>query len=200
MQLRFRLAVEDDAEALCAIYSYYVNNTAVSFEWVAPTAEEFRERIRRTLLSYPYIVAEVDGSVAGYIYAGRLGVRKAFDWSAEISVYIGEAYHRLGLGRRLYEKLEAILRLQRVVGAYAAIAVPRVEDDPYLTRRSEQFHEAMGYRTVATYHSCGYKFGRWYDKIDMEKELNAPGCPQADFVPFPKLPADIVSAILLAND
>ena len=70
-----RIATADDAAALLQIYAYYVKNTAVSYEYEVPSLAEFRNRVETTLQNYPYLVAEVDGKIAGYIYAARLGVR-----------------------------------------------------------------------------------------------------------------------------
>ncbi len=182
--INVRTATADDAPALLQIYAYYVKNTAVSYEYEVPSLAEFRNRVETTLKDYPYLVAEVDGKIAGYIYASRLGVRKAYDWAAETSVYISEEYHRMGIGRILYERMEAYLRRQNVTNVYAGAADPTVDDDPYLSRNSEHFHEAMGYRVVARYNACGNKFGRWYNLIKMEKVIAEHACPPKPFIPF----------------
>lgn len=184
--IRVRLATEDDAEALLSIYAHYVKNTAVSYEYAVPSTEEFRGRIRKTLANYPYLVAEVDGRIAGYIYAGRFGERKAYDWSAASSIYIGEEYHRLGIGRLLYGKLESILRRQNVTNVYAGVAEPMAEDE-YLTNNSRYFHEALGYRIVGRYTGCGNKFGRWYNLLWMEKIFDGRSDNPKPFIPFPEL-------------
>ena len=185
--ITIRLAGVEDAAALLDIYSYYVKNTAVSYEYEVPSLEEFTARVANTLKNYPYLIAEVDGTIAGYIYAGRLGVRKAYDWSAETSVYIHRDYHRMGIGRLLYEKLEDYLRRQNVTNVYAGAADPVDDNDPYLTRNSEHFHEALGYRVIARFNSCGNKFGRWYNLIKMEKVIGEHTCPPKPFIPFPEL-------------
>ena len=185
--IKLRIAREEDAEAILSIYAYYVKNTAVSFEYEVPSLEEFRGRIRNTLPQYPYLVAEEDGRIVGYVYAGRFHPRAAFQWAAEASIYIDEAHHGKGLGRLFYEKLEDILRRQNVTNVYAVVAVPMEEEDEYLNRNSERFHEAIGYQIVGRYHGCGNKFGRWYDLIDMEKFLTAHECPPKQFIPFSEL-------------
>ena len=65
-----RSASVNDAEALLNIYAYYVENTAITFEYDVPTLEEFTHRIENTLKKYPYLVAEKDGEILGYAYAG----------------------------------------------------------------------------------------------------------------------------------
>ena len=82
-QLRIRIATPEDAARLVAIYAPYVENTSITFEYIAPSAEEFADRIRHTLTRYPYLVAELDGEPAGYAYASAFKSRAAYDWSVE---------------------------------------------------------------------------------------------------------------------
>lgn len=185
-EIIIRVASEEDAEVLLNIYTYYVKNTAITFEHEVPTLEEFKNRIKETLKNYPYLVAVVDGEVAGYIYASRFRTRASYAWSASTSIYLDKQYHRLGIGKMLYEKLENILVKQNVINVYAGAADP-VEEDEYLTRNSEHFHEAIGYKTVARYHECGSKFGRWYNLLEMEKIIGKRTCPPKEFIPFDKL-------------
>ena len=186
MEIKIRIAREEDAEDLLRIYAYYVKNTAITFEHDVPTLEEFTGRIRETLKNYPYLVALIDGRIVGYIYAGRFRTRASYAWSATTSVYVDRQYHRLGIGKRLYAELETILAKQNVINVYAGVADP-VKEDEYLTHNSEHFHEAMGYQVVARYHECGSKFGRWYNIIEMEKIIGKRTCPPQAFIPFREL-------------
>ena len=186
MNITIRTASVQDAPKLLEIYEYYVKNTAITFEFEVPSPAEFENRIATTLQNYPYLVAEVDGNIAGYIYAGRFRARAAYDWSASTSVYLSRKYQRLGIGRMLYERLEEILKKQNITNLYAGVADP-VEEDEYLTRNSERFHEAIGYKTVARFQGCGSKFGRWYNLIEMEKFIGEHTCPPKEFIPFREL-------------
>lgn len=186
MDIQIRLARKEDAQELLNIYAYYVEHTAITFEHEVPTLEEFTCRVKETLINYPYLVAEVDGKIAGYIYAGRFRTRASYAWSASTSIYIQKQYHRMGLGKLLYEKLENILMNQNVMNVYAGVAEPVVEDE-YLTDKSRIFHEAVGYKIVARYQECGSKFGRWYNLIEMEKIIGERTCPPKAFIPFGKL-------------
>lgn len=85
-----------------------------------------------------------------------------------MSIYIDHNAQKSGLGRRLYEALEARLRDMGLLNLYACIAYPVVEDE-YLTRNSAEFHAHLGFSKVGEFHRCGCKFGRWYDMIWMEK-------------------------------
>lgn len=164
-----RIAAEEDAESLLRIYAWYVENTAITFEYAVPSLEEFRSRIRHTLERYPYLVEENDdGEITGYVYAGAFKERAAYDWAVETSIYVARDTRRSGSGRRLYAALEKALLLQGICNAEACIAAPRGED-PFLTMDSIRFHEHLGYRMVGQFEKCAYKFGRWYDMVWMER-------------------------------
>lgn len=181
-----RVAKLEDAEALREIYGYYVENTAVSFEYTTPTEEAFRERIRTILLTHPYLVYEEAGEILGYAYAHPLITRAACDWSVEVSIYIRKDIRGRGVGKALYEALEDALRRQNIVNLEVSIAAAP-EDDPYLTDGSLRFHEKMGYRRVGVFHKCGYKFGRWYDLLWMEKQLAPHNDKMPPMIPFSAL-------------
>ncbi len=166
--ITLRMATPDDAAALLAIYAPYVETTAISFEYEPPTVEEFRGRIEDVLTKFPYLCAVRGEEILGYAYAHSYGVRKAYSWAVELSVYIHTDCRGLGLGRRLYEAMEQVLKAQNVTNLYVLVAGVEVEDE-YLTHDSVKFHTAMGYTTVGRLHKAGYKFGRWYDMITMEK-------------------------------
>jgi len=110
-----RIATKEDAKKLVEIYTPYVEKTAITFEYVVPTAQEFEKRI-------------------GHV-------------------------------------LEKVLSVQNILNLNACIAYPRIEDE-YLTQNSVQFHEHFGYRFVGEFHKCGYKFGRWYNMVWMEKHIS----------------------------
>lgn len=187
-----RSAKAGDVSAMLAIYAPYVEETAVSFEYVTPSQDEFLRRLERVQSFYPWIVAESEGRVRGYAYASRFHPRAAYDWSVEVSIYIDRQERGHGLGRRLYEALEAMLRTQNVLTAYACIA-HAPEPDEYLDHSSIRFHERMGYALTGTFPSCGYKFGRWYGMVWMEKRL-VPADHPASRAPAPVVPFSLVSA------
>ena len=166
--MRIRSATPEDAGRLLEIYAYYVVNTAITFEYDVPTLEEFRARIVQTLAKYPYLVLEEDGVIVGYAYAGVFKNRAAYLYSCETSIYIDRDKRRNGYGRILYEALEEALKAIGIKNLYACIGDP-ISEDEYLTKDSESFHRRLGYTKVGSFHKCGYKFGRWYDMIWMEK-------------------------------
>lgn len=166
--ITIRNAELEDAKRLVEIYDYYVSNTAVSFEYVTPSLEEFQGRMRTFTKRYPYLVIEKDGVIEGYAYASAFHSRAAFDWCCEVTIYLNRNVQKCGLGRMLYEALEKELKKLGVLNLYASIAYPIVEDE-YLTTNSADFHAHLGYEKIGEFHKCGYKFGNWYHMIWMEK-------------------------------
>jgi len=171
MSIVFRDVCPADAAQLLAIYAPYVENTAISFEYEVPSVEEFKGRIENTIKKYPYIAAcDEGGRILGYAYAGVFHARKAYDRSVETSIYVASDIRRGGVGRALYAELERQLLSQGILNMYACIAAPRGEDEN-LNEDSLRFHEAMGFSLVGRFTCCGFKFGKWYDMVWMEKLL-----------------------------
>lgn len=189
-----RPASPEDAEALLEIYAPYVRETAVSFEYEVPSPAAFRERIRKTLERYPYLLAEAGGEILGYAYAGPFKSRAAYDWAVETTIYLRRDKRRLGLGRRLYGALEDLSRAQGIQNLNACIGCPEAED-PYLTWDSVNFHAHMGFRMVGEFYKCGCKFGNWYNMAWMEKLLGAHPARPGPVIPFPELPPERVNTI-----
>ena len=108
-----RLARPGDVDALLAIYAPYLSTT-VTFEYVVPSREEFARRIADVQARFPYLVLEEDGQPIGYAYAHLLAERIAYQWSAELSIYLSPAAMGKGTGRPLYLALMELLRTSRI--------------------------------------------------------------------------------------
>ena len=167
-----RGAAPEDAGRLLEIYAYYVEQTAVSFEYDVPSVEEFRGRIEKTLRQFPYLVAEENGAILGYAYAGPFVGRYAYRFSCELTIYLDRNERGRGIGPLLYGALEEKLKAMGIRNLYACIGDPD-EEDEYLTRASERFHRRMGFAKVGDFRHCGYKFDRWYNMIWMEKIIQS---------------------------
>ncbi len=172
-----RIARPDDAAACAEIYGPFAERTAVSFEEEAPTVEEMRERIVRTLLSTPWLTAASGGEVAGYAYASKHRDRAAYRWSVDVSAYVHERFRGRGVGRRLYERLFQILREQGFRNAYAGIALPN--------DASIALHRAAGFELVGTYQRVGWKLGAWHDVAWYGLQLGGEGAADAPSEPIP---------------
>ena len=150
-----RLASEEDAAQIAAIYSPFVSHTPISFELEPPTADHMRQRIGSTLQRFPWLVCEINGQIAGYVYAGAHRDRAAYQWSADVAVYVHEQRRRSGVARALYTSLFELLKLQGFFNAYAGITLPNPA--------SVGLHEAVGFQPVGIYRHVGYKLGAWHD-------------------------------------
>lgn len=184
--MKIRTAGISDAQEILEIYAPYVRKTAITFEYEVPALAELERRIKHTLARYPYIVAEKDGEILGYAYTGVFKERAAYDWAAEVSIYVKEDRHGLGIGSRLYAVLEEISRAQHILNLNACIAYSDTEG-AYLTKDSVKFHSRMGYHLVGTFHQCGYKFGRWFDMVWMEKALGEHPAEPAPVIAFAEM-------------
>lgn len=170
MGYSIRQATTSDAKRLVEIYSHYVLNTAVSFEYKVPTIEEFCSRIENIKSKYPYLVYVVDDKVIGYVYANTYSTREAYSWTVSTSIYIDKDYRKQGVGRLLYEELENQLRIMGIKNLLAAVAYSEKEDE-YLSHDSYLFHLKSGYTKVGHMNGVGKKFDRWYDILWMQKTI-----------------------------
>ena len=152
-KVNFRFVTAEDASKILEIYKYYIENTTITFEYDVPTFVEFKERIKNTLLEYPYIVCEYKNEILGYAYAHKVWMRAAYQWDAELSVYIDKDYTGNGLGKKLYKILIEILKLQNVVNVYGCVTYPN--------EKSDKLHESFGFKKVGIFENSGYKFGKW---------------------------------------
>lgn len=174
-----RLATVDDAEAVAEIYRPYVESTVISFEVVAPTADEMRSRMSSVLARLPWLIFEEGGRVVGYAYASPHHVRAAYQWSVDTAVYVDQVCHRKGVGRQLYSALFPMLVRQGFVHAYAGITLPNT--------KSVGLHEALGFVPVGVYRNVGFKRGQWHDVGWWSLALQPlPASPQAP-VALPEL-------------
>ena len=196
-RVRLRTARVSDAAALLAIYAPYVRETAITFEYDVPDEREFAARIRHVLEKFPYLVAEADGKIVGYAYAGAFHPRAAYQWCAEMSVYVKRDARRMGIGKLLYAAMEEILHMQRLTNVEACIAMPN-EPDEHLTLDSVRFHERMGYRMVGEFRQCGFKFGRWYNMVWMEKFIGDHCAPQPSVLRFDEVRDDVFAILGIA--
>lgn len=159
-----RVATARDAAAILQIYGPYITDTSYTFEIEIPTEESFAERINDYLHTYPWLVCEIDGVLAGYAYGSKHRERIAYQWSAECSVYVHDDFHREGVGTALYSALIEILKLQQFRNLYAVINLPN--------EKSVAFHEKMGFEYFATYKHVGYKLGKWKNVGWWQLQLN----------------------------
>lgn len=155
-----RLVTADDAGQILEVYKPYVLHTANTFEYDVPTVAEMSERIEKISAQYPYLVCEHDGRIVGYAYGSTHRERTAYQWSAEVTVYVKEDFHRRGVARVLYNALFAILKMQGYHSMYAGVLSTNIN--------SVEFHRAMGFEDIGIFRNIGYKLGEWHSNLWMQ--------------------------------
>jgi phosphinothricin acetyltransferase len=176
-----RDARADDAAAMLDIYRPFVTDTAVSFELEPPTIDQFAERVAKAQSEWAWLVADADGAIAGYAYAGAFRTRAAYRWTAETSAYVGATHRGRGVGASLYHALLRALTDRGFCNAYAGIALPN--------EASIALHRSVGFQPVGVFERAGWKFNRWHDVSWWQLRLaDAPGAG-----------ADRTAAALAAN-
>lgn len=175
-QMHIRLASADDAGGIRAVYAPFVD-TPVTFEEEVPSCETYRERIVRICEKYPCLVAEEGGRIVGFAYAHELRERIAFQWNAELSVYLAPTTQGQGVGSRLYAALIELLRLTGIKAVYGVVTSPNAA--------SERLHHAFGFALMGVQPHAGFTCGAWHDVAWYVREIapfeDAPAPP----VPFP---------------
>lgn len=174
--LVLRTASPDDAAAIAEIYRPYVEETAITFETSPPDAETVATRIEETLSTYPWFVAERNGAVVGYAYAGELRKRAAYQWTVELSVYVDRERRGDGIGTALYAALLEALDRQGFESAYGVVTLPNPE--------SVAFHERFGFERVALLPEAGHKLDEWHDVAWYERPLGERAESPAEPTPF----------------
>lgn len=188
-EITLRMARGADAKAMLRVYAPYVTSSLASWEYTPPSPAEFARRVREHLAAgFPWLLAEADGAVLGYAYAGRLAGRRGYDWDAEVTVYLDAAAHRRHVGTALYTALLALLAAQGYVNCYALVTDPN--------SASAAFHRRMGFAEAAHLPCAGYKHGQWLGLFYFHKALCAPPAQPLPPVPLRAVNGAQTAAIL----
>jgi len=145
-----------DGEAICGIYNFYVENTAISFEEKPVLINEMEKRILNISAKYPYLVWEEDsGDINGYAYVNTWRERSAYRFTAELSVYVRDGFQGRGLGGKLMERILEEVRKTDIHSLMSGIALPN--------GRSVALHEKFGFKKIGHFEEVGFKFNKWHD-------------------------------------
>jgi L-amino acid N-acyltransferase YncA len=162
-----RPARAEDLTAIQAIYGHFVLSGTSSFELVPPDVAEMTRRFADiTGRGFPFLVAEIDGTVGGFAYANTYRARAAYDHTVEDSVYVSPTFPRRGLGRGL---LGAVIEICTDAGYRQMVAV--IGDSA--NAASISLHRSLGFTRVGLLPSVGFKFGRWVDSVLMQRPLGS---------------------------
>jgi len=149
-----RPAREGDLEAVRDIVNWAIESTHYNFNTEPQTVAHWQAELAAGRDVYPWLVAEVGGAVAGVAYAGRYKVRRAYDWTAEVTVYVSPHHQRSGVGSALYERLVPTLEAQGFHTLIGVIALPNPG--------SVALHERFGFANAGVTERVGWKHGRWW--------------------------------------
>lgn len=144
-----------DAAQIADIYNYYILNTHHTFETEPLEVEEMLERIGEVGDKYPFLVAEEDDVILGYVYATQFKLRQAYKHSVEASIYVRHEAKQKGIGSEIYEKFLEKIAETSIHAIMAGISLPN--------DASVRFHQKIGFEKVAHFKEVGYKLGRWID-------------------------------------
>jgi L-amino acid N-acyltransferase YncA len=190
--VRIRLADAGDAAGVQAVYAPLITDTVISFEVAVPPVEEMAARIRERWPAHPWLVAEGEGGVVGYAYAGRFSGRAAYDWSVEVSVYIAAVARGRHVGRGLYTALFGVLAAQGYRRAMAGATLPNPA--------SVGLHESMGFSPVGVYRAVGWKHDSWHDVGWWQRPLIDGDEPPTAPIPLDELPSGALDAALAKGE
>jgi len=172
-----RPAAPDDLPAILEISNHYALTTPANFAIEPETMESWRESYRATHEKFPWFVA-VDssatddapgGTVIGFSKASPWKGRCAYDWSAEVTVYLKAGHQRRGIGRALYQALIDTMRAQGFRSIVGGITLPN--------EASVRLHESFGFRPIGRFERIGYKFEKWHDVGYWELQLQDDDAP-----------------------
>ena len=161
--MSIRFAVPADAPAVADIYAHYVQETAITFATETPAPGDYAARMADE--RYPFLVAEEDGRVQGFIYAGAFRTKEAYRWDVELTLYLAPGSTGRGLGRLLMDACLRLLQAQGYLNTYSCITLPN--------ERSVGLHRRLGFRELGVFPRTGYKLGRWHDVIWMGLALGS---------------------------
>jgi len=175
MSIAVRAAREDDLGAIRDIVNCAIENTHYNFNLEPQTLEHWQAEFASGRDDYPWLVAASDGQVVGVAYAGRYKMRRAYDWCAEVTVYVSDRHHRRGVGAALYAEMLPILDAQGFHSLIGVIALPNPG--------SVALHERFGFVDAGHTRQVGWKFGRWWDVGHWQKLLRYEDAPASRIVP-----------------
>lgn len=158
-----RAVREEDLAAVRDVVNWAIENTHYNFNTEPQTTEHWRSEWSGSRERYPWLVATLDGEVAGVAYAGRYKVRRAYDWTAEVTVYVDHRRHRRGVAAALYAELLPILAAQGFHALLGVIALPNPA--------SVALHERFGFVAAGETPQVGWKHGRWWSVGNWQKLL-----------------------------
>lgn len=174
-----RFASAGDLTAVCELVNHYIATSTFLFRTAPQRPEEWHADWAQHHARYPWLVATDQGQVVGVAYAGPWKARAAYDWCAEVTLYVAHGHARRGIGRRLYARLLDLLDRQ---GHHTQVAVIALPNAP-----SVAVHETFGFQHAGTLREVGHKHGTWRDVGFWQRRAAPSDQPAAPLLPVPGL-------------
>jgi phosphinothricin acetyltransferase len=190
--LKVRLVKSKDYKAVLDIYKPFVNATSITPEFNAPSLLDFSNRLKNITAQYPFLVCEMNQIIIGYAYATKFRQTDGHQWSVELTIYLSPDYHHKGVASALYTTLFSILKFQNYINAFAVIILPN--------KKSEAFHQRLGFQEVGIFKNGIYKSGLWHDakwlQLNLSEHVKKPLPPKpiTELKDTPELDAIIQNA------
>lgn len=153
-----------DLESLLAILNHEIQTSASNFHWTPRPLAEMREEWTAAEGRYPWFIAECEGELGGFAKASSFRPKQAYDWTAEVTIYLDPKAQGQGVGRILYEQLLDELKERGFHLAIGAITKPNVA--------SEGLHSSLGFRQIGVLSEVGWKMDKWHDVSYWAKQLS----------------------------
>ncbi len=189
--IKFCLATAEDSQDILDIYAPYVQCTEITFEYRVPTLDDYKSRVEHIINEYPFILCKINGETVGFSYANRQKERSAYQWNAELSIYVKMGFYQKGIGTALYNALIRILTHQNIKNVYGGVTIPN--------EKSEKLHAHFGFKSLGIYHKTGYKFDKWYDVVWFEKYLGEHTVPPKPFIPINKIDPEFLDHVFTSS-
>ena len=155
----------DDLPAILDIVNYHILHTTAVYDYDARTIDQQRTILQEKLdKNFPFLVAQVDEKIVGFGTYGEFRFKKAYQFTAEHSVYINKDFHGIGIGKLLLSNLIAIAKNRKI---HTLVAVIDSENSG-----SVDFHKKFGFETIGVIKQSGYKFDKWLDSVLMQLLFN----------------------------
>ena len=165
MSLTLRTATPADMAGVARIYDHYVVTSTVTFELTPPGEAVWADKLATLQgAGWPFLVADLDGTVAGFAYVGPWRPRPAYAHTVEDTIYLDPAATGRGIGTRL---LDQVLTGAAQAGAREVIAVVADGD----TAASLALHRRAGFTGAGRLERVGRKFDRWLGTSLLQKTL-----------------------------
>ena len=166
MTVTIRPATAPDCVDVAAIYKHYVDNTLITFDYVSPTAAEWKSK-RANLISQrlPFLVAEDEPRVVvGFANVTHYREKQAFAWTVENTIYLSPDYTGLGYGTAL---MTGLLESVKESPAHRIVSVISAVPDS----GSVPLHATAGLYEVGRLRRVGFKHDAWVDCIVMQYDV-----------------------------